>query len=145
AILVRRLVARASPPPAWLGHLFDARRRALGVRRCRLRVTSAARRPLSAGIAHPAVLLPAALVDRARESELRCVIDHELVHVARADTASRSLMAWAAAVLWPHTLFWFLRSRALLSAELIADDAASALPARSTYAHMLMSLAEELH
>jgi hypothetical protein len=145
AILVRRLDARATAPPSWLADLFEARRRALGVRRCRLRVTSASRRPLSAGIADPSVVLPAVLVDPGREEELRCIIDHELVHTRRGDIGSRAFLAGSAVVLWPHPLFWFLRSRALLAAELIADDAAASAFGRSAYARTLVSLAEELH
>ncbi|MGH7502142.1 MAG: M56 family metallopeptidase [Longimicrobiales bacterium] len=142
-VLVRRLLRRSIPPPSWLGILFDARCRKLGVRRARLRLTQASRRPLTAGIVSSTVLLPMAIAVRGRERDLSCVIDHELVHVRRRDVLSRSLFAAAAVVLWPHPLFWWLRARAALAAELLADDGAAHGSDRRTYASSVLTLSEE--
>jgi beta-lactamase regulating signal transducer with metallopeptidase domain len=142
--LIRILLDRSIPPPPWLEMLFAERAHVLGVRRCRLRLTSAQLRPLSAGIFTPTVVLPRVMADPAREADLCRIIDHELVHVQRGDVLSRALFAAAATVLWPHPLFWWLRARASLAAELIADDAAARSTSRRAYARSLLALSEEL-
>jgi hypothetical protein len=72
------------------------------------------------------------------------VLDHELVHVRRKDAAGRIIFAIAAPVLWAHPLFWWLRRRALLAAELIADDCAAGAGDRRAYARGLVALADEI-
>jgi BlaR1 peptidase M56 len=109
-----------------------------------LRITNSSRRPMSAGIRAPAVVLPSSLVDVERHTDLCCVIDHELVHLRRRDVASRALFALAAIPLWVHPLFWWLRARATLASEMIADDAAAVAVGRHAYARALVALSEDL-
>ena len=142
-LLVRRLIRAAVDAPAWLATLFEERARALGVGRARLRVGRSHRRPLTAGLVRPVVVLPEELVQPGREPELRRVIDHELVHIRRRDVFGRVLFAVAAPLLWVHPLFWWLRARAALAAELIADDGAAGAD-RAGYARDLLVLAGEL-
>jgi beta-lactamase regulating signal transducer with metallopeptidase domain len=143
-VLVRRLVSRAAAPPQWLAELFAARCAALGVRSARLRLAGARCRPVSAGVLRPTVVLPAAMIDPRPVVGLTAVIDHELAHVRRRDAVGRLLFAVAATVLWPHPLFWWLRARAALAAELIADDVAAGGTDRHGYARSLLMLAESL-
>lgn len=142
--LVRRLVRKSEPAPAWLDRLFEERQREREIVRGRLRVTHSTRRPLLAGIRTPTILIPLRLVDREKVTELGCVIDHELVHVRRNDVASRTLFAIAGVVLWPHPLYWWLRNRAALAAEMLADDGAHRGD-RHAYARVLLALAGELN
>lgn len=143
-ILVRRLVRKSEPAPAWLDRLFEERQREREIVRGRLRVTHSTRRPLLAGIRTPTILIPSRLVHREKGTELGCVIDHELVHVRRNDVASRTLFAIAGVVLWPHPLYWWLRNRAALAAEMLADDGAHRGD-RHTYARILLALARDLN
>jgi hypothetical protein len=141
-LLVRRLLRATVAPPRWLAALLADRAARLGVRRVRLRV-GGSRRPLTAGLIRPTIVLPAALAHAGRELELRRVIDHELVHVWRRDVLGRLVFAAASPLLWMHPLFWWLRSRAALAAELIADDRAAG-PDRRGYARDLLALTGEL-
>jgi hypothetical protein len=143
-VLIRRLLSRSMPPPPWLATLFAERCRALGVRRARLRLTGAPCRPLSVGVVRPTVVLPWVMVERAWSHAMVRVLDHELVHVRRGDGLGRILFAVAAPVLWGHPLFWLLRGRAGLAAELIADDGAAGETGRRAYAVGLLDLAEQL-
>jgi BlaR1 peptidase M56 len=142
-LLIRRLIGATVGPPAWLAMLFERRAGALGVDRARLRVGRSHRRPLTAGLIRPVVVLPEELVRPGREPELRRVIDHELVHIRRRDVVGRILFAVAAPLLWVHPLFWWLRARAALAAELIADDGAAG-DDRAGYARDLLVLAGEM-
>lgn len=143
-VLVRRLVRDGHEPPVWLASLFAERRARLGAPRARLRITTSRCRPLSAGVLRPTVLLPSVMASPVRAEDLRRVIDHELVHVRRRDAVGRVMFALGAVALWPHPLFWFLRSRANLAAELIADDVAASLADRRAYARGVLALSEEL-
>jgi beta-lactamase regulating signal transducer with metallopeptidase domain len=143
-VLLRRLASRSAPPPPWLEALFAERCRIAGVAGAGLRVTAAPCRPLSAGVLRPVVIVPVLLVDPRQAASLTRVLDHELIHVRRRDAAGRMLFAVAAPVLWLHPVFWWLRGRAALAAELVADDLAAGVNGRHEYARALVMLAGRL-
>ena len=76
-----------------------------------------------------------------RATALRCVLRHELTHVARRDALGQLLFNLAFPLFYFHPLYWWLRSRVHLAAELIADDRAVDGEAKPCYVQALIDLA----
>lgn len=97
--------------------------------------------PMTWGTLAPGILLPAeAQVWPANRRRL--VLLHELAHVARRDSLSRSTAALVCALYWFHPGAWFAARRLRLEQECAADDRVlnAGAPARS-YARNLLDLA----
>ncbi|HET6326851.1 MAG TPA: M56 family metallopeptidase, partial [Planctomycetaceae bacterium] len=70
---------------------------------------------------------------------LRHVLRHELVHVGRRDAWGTLLFNVSFLFLFFHPAFWWLRSRARMSAELVADEWAATRSSRDEYARELIA------
>jgi beta-lactamase regulating signal transducer with metallopeptidase domain len=105
---VKRRAHRASPE---LRRSFDAWMMSCGVHRpARLLVSSEIVSPMAVGFRHPAVILPASLLDQFQEPELDHVLLHELAHIARQDDWLNLWARLASAVLALHPVAaWVLR------------------------------------
>jgi beta-lactamase regulating signal transducer with metallopeptidase domain len=107
--------------PAWES-LLSQLSSATGLsRRVELRIARGPAVPMTWGTLAPRLLLPA----EAREWPLdrrRLVLLHELAHVARRDSLSRSLASLACALYWFHPGAWFAARRMRLEQEHAADD-----------------------
>jgi beta-lactamase regulating signal transducer with metallopeptidase domain len=91
------------------------------LRRVELRIARRPAVPMTWGTLAPKVLLPA----EAREWPLerrRLVLLHELAHVARRDSFSRSLASLACALYWFHPGAWLAARRMRMEQEHAADD-----------------------
>ena len=86
-----------------------------------LRVSGAAVVPMTWGTLAPKILLPAEAWGWSLERR-RLVLLHELAHIARRDSLSRSAAAIACAVYWFHPGAWFAARGMHLEQELAADD-----------------------
>jgi beta-lactamase regulating signal transducer with metallopeptidase domain len=82
--------------------------------------------PLSCGLFHPTILLPASLCDRPEAPELRWVLAHELSHLQRRDLWGCLLFGTAEILFYALPWFWWLRRQARLCREYLADAAAAA-------------------
>jgi beta-lactamase regulating signal transducer with metallopeptidase domain len=100
--------------------------------------------PLTCGIFHPAVILPATARDWP-EAELRCALTHELEHVRRRDWPIHLATRAIAALYWFHPLAWTAWRRLGLEAERACDDAVIQNEESTTYADQLVSLAERMN
>jgi len=106
----------------------------------RLLVSSRVLVPITWGVRHPCVLVPADVAEWSGE-RMRVVLAHELAHVARADWIVHVVAQVVCAIYWFHPLFW-LAERALgREGEQAADDRALALGLdASCYAEQLIAI-----
>ncbi len=97
---------------------------ALGVRTPVRLLTSGARSmPMTWGIVHPVILLPAN-AERWNDERLRVVLAHELAHVQRGDCLTRLLARCVRALYWFNPLAWVAESRLRAEQERASDDVA---------------------
>jgi HEAT repeat protein/beta-lactamase regulating signal transducer with metallopeptidase domain len=142
ALAVRRIVRRAKPldDATWLTPLYEIADR-MGLDHApRLLQSTDVQMPFAAGLAAPAVVLPA-------ESESwsagrrSAVLVHELGHVRRRDLIGHTLSRIVCAVYWFHPLVWTAGRRLRAESEQACDDLALAYGARpSDYAEHLLDI-----
>jgi beta-lactamase regulating signal transducer with metallopeptidase domain len=144
--LLARLWREADPTRdrAW-GQLLCGLSNELGLARpVQLRIARGPAMPMTWGTLAPKVLLPAEAAAWPDDRK-RMVLLHELAHVARRDSLSRSLAALACALYWFHPGAWLAAARMRTEQEHAADDRvlAAGEPARA-YALSLLHLARRV-
>ena len=143
---VARLAARSQPvgSATWRA-LFDSVRAKLGLQRPVVLVTVAGpAMPMTWGVRHPVVLLPAD-AESWPESRRRDVLLHELAHVERRDCLTQLLAVVACALYWFHPLVWVAAARMRVERERACDDRVLAAGTRpSEYAEHLLEIARTL-
>jgi beta-lactamase regulating signal transducer with metallopeptidase domain/predicted nucleic acid-binding Zn-ribbon protein len=140
-----RLVAAARPlEGAWLETLQTASR-SLGLARpVRLLASEEVETPLTGGWPRSAVLVPSAASSWDDERRL-LVVQHELVHVARADGLRQLAWRVVGVLYWFHPLARLAEREARLAGEHASDETVVGLGTRpSTYARHLLEIAESL-
>jgi TonB family protein len=96
--------------------------------------------PITWGLRHPCVLLPATAGEWSRD-RVRVVLAHELAHVARADWIVHVIAQIVCALYWFHPLFWTVERALGREGEQAADDRALALGLdASHYAEQLIAI-----
>jgi len=137
---VRRLAARAVPvtDPEWTGMVRDLAWMLEIDRPVALLRGGSATMPMTWGILHPVILLPAEARTWTTE-RLRVVLLHELAHVARHDCLTQTLAAIACALYWFHPASWHAARRLRVERELACDDRVlgAGTRAREYAAHLL--------
>ena len=120
-VRIRRLLRRwREPPNAHTLDLYAETARAAGVGRLpALYVCPAVVSPLAAGLIRPVICLPA---DKYRDEDLRLILKHELVHVARGDLYVKWLTLFACALHWMDPVCWLLRGALNEYAEISCDE-----------------------
>ncbi|MGC4050273.1 MAG: ankyrin repeat domain-containing protein [Paludibaculum sp.] len=96
--------------------------------------------PLTCGVFHPAIFLPADAINW-KEQDLRRALIHEFEHVRRLDWATQIAARTACALLWFHPLAWMAWRRLSLEAERACDDAVIQHEEGADYAEQLVQLA----
>jgi beta-lactamase regulating signal transducer with metallopeptidase domain len=126
-VIGRRMLARlwsdAGPvaDPA-LEKLLSRLSRDMGLtRQVELRIARGPAVPMTWGTLAPKILLPAEAWEWPLERR-RLVLLHELAHVARRDSFSRSLASLACALYWFHPGAWLAARRMRMEQEHAADD-----------------------
>jgi beta-lactamase regulating signal transducer with metallopeptidase domain len=100
--------------------------------------------PLTLGVLHPAILLPAHWREWA-DAALDAVVAHELSHVARRDALTQQLSMLHRAIFWFSPLAWWLNRHLADLAEQASDEAALDCGAdRNEYATTLLGFFEAL-
>jgi TonB family protein len=109
-----------------------------------IRYAAEVRQPVTFGLRHPVVMLPAGL--RAHAAATRdAVLTHELVHVRRRDWASVLVEEIVRACMWFHPVMWWLISRVQLAREEVVDATAVALTGRrNDYLRALLAFADDV-
>ena len=138
-VLLALIVRTSRPPEEWLDELFADLCDERGTYRVWLLVAPRYPRAMSFGIFRPTIVLPAAQCVPENAEVLRHVLRHELVHIGRRDAWGTWLFNVSFLFLFFHPAFWWLRSRARLSAELVADEWAAARSSRDEYARELIA------
>ncbi len=94
--------------------------------------------PVTFGIKHPSILLPATWREW-EPAELDAVLVHEISHVARRDALTERLSLLHRAIFWFSPLSWWLDRRLAELAEEASDDAALGAGAdRTRYAETVL-------
>lgn len=141
--MLKRLWRDAVPAQdaAWESLLSGVSREMHLSRRVELRISRGPIMPMTWGTLAPKVLLPAEAGAWPPEQR-RLVLLHELAHVARRDSLSRSAASLACALYWFHPGAWFAARQMRLEQEHAADDRVlnAGAPARN-YALSLVDLA----
>jgi hypothetical protein len=78
--------------------------------------------PLTRGILHPEIILPAAMRNWSAAS-MRSVLLHELCHIRRGDSFSMGLAYWVCSLLWFVPPIWAAYSRLSVEQEKACDAA----------------------
>ncbi|HEY7767086.1 M56 family metallopeptidase [Longimicrobium sp.] len=120
-----------------------ARRLRLG-RIVRLLREPAATVPMTWGVFHPVVLLPAES-DQWESERRRVVLAHELAHVGRWDAATQWIAHVALVVFWFNPLVWVAARKLREEREHACDDAVLAIGTRAAdYADHLLDIVRKL-
>lgn len=99
--------------------------------------------PLTCGVLHPVILLPADARSWAADDLWRAVV-HEMEHVRRADWLMHCIARGVAALYWCHPLVWTAWRELSLEAERACDDAVIVRADATVYADQLVLFAERL-
>lgn len=129
--------------PPWLADVRRDASQVLGVDRLPpIALSPAAAGPLTMGVMHPVVVLPAGLVDRLDRRQLLDVLVHEFAHALRRDTLVGLLQRLAAALFWPHPLVYVLNRELAQAREELCDNFVLRKTEAQDYAETLMLVAE---
>jgi TonB family protein len=130
--------------PEWTALLAEAGSRIGLSRPIHLRRSREADTPLTYGLFHPFVVLPAESAEWSADRR-RVVLLHELAHARRLDPLAYLIAQVSCAAYWFHPLAWLALSRFRTEQERSCDDAVViAGTARSSYAEHLVSLAKSV-
>jgi uncharacterized protein (TIGR03435 family) len=99
--------------------------------------------PMTCGVLHPAIVLPADAKAWPAEDLHRAIV-HELEHVRRGDWVSQCLARIVTACYWFHPIVWMAWRQLSLEAERACDDAVLAASEATAYADQLVGLAQRL-
>jgi TonB family protein len=125
--------------------LFSALAQSLGVRRdvALLEIPSGGM-PLSFGVIHPAIFLPADAREWS-EDRRRVVMLHELAHVRRGDLATQLIARVAVSLFWWNPLAWMAMREFVKERERAADDLVlTAGESATAYASQLLAIARSM-
>lgn len=105
-----------------------------------IRISSEIASPMTWGVIRPVILLPS------YASDWTHAIEHERIHIARADWLTQSYAQLVTAVFWFHPLVWFASARLRAEAEQAVDDAVLNSGAdAATYAAELVAVARRMN
>ncbi len=108
--------------------------------RVRVMIAERCPRPVTFGIFRPVIILPASLCRASSAAALAHVLRHECAHINRRDAVGQLLTNLALPLLWVHPLYWFIRIRIRMDAELMADDWAAGQSSPVEYVEQLVQL-----
>jgi len=110
---------------AWQTRLSQMAQAAGVPQTVRLRVLDGIASPVTAGIWHPVVLVPASLITGMPPDLLAALLAHELAHIRRHDYLFNLLQNAIEALLFFHPAVWWISRGVRIEREHIADDFAA--------------------
>jgi uncharacterized protein (TIGR03435 family) len=87
-----------------------------------VRCTPTLSEPGVVGILRPVLLLPAGIVERLTEKQLKAILAHELCHIRRRDNLTAALHMLVEAVFWFHPFVWWIGTRLVEERERACDQ-----------------------
>ena len=126
SIAVRRIrLVGVTPPPTGWTRTFDRLKSKIGVHpRVAMMASHAIDTPMVVGWIRPLVLVPATAFTSLTPEQLRMVLAHELLHIARRDHLVNMLQAVIEVLLFFHPVTWWLSRQIRVERENCCDDAA---------------------
>jgi beta-lactamase regulating signal transducer with metallopeptidase domain len=141
-------LVRAADADAFEGHyaaLWSASKQRFSIPSAVLLRSPAISGPVTAGLARPVLLLPAAFLENHSPTEFLAAIAHECAHIERDDYRKNVFYEVAALFTAFHPATWFLKSQIAQTREIICDRiAAGQLSDSRTYARALLQLAAKM-
>jgi TonB family protein len=97
--------------------------------------------PVTLGIAHQCVMLPAAMAIRMPQAELDTALAHEFAHIRRNDFLKNLVYEILALPVSYHPFVWFTRQQMMETREMACDEMAAKISGSEEYAQSLLRLA----
>lgn len=107
----------------------------------RLLVSRKLRTAVALGVLRPKILLSAQLLERLDDDEVRSILLHEWGHIRNQDLWLLAISRCLLVLLFPHPLFWYVRSKMRDDQETLADAVVVKTIDRRTYAGQLLDWA----
>ena len=145
-IQLARILAQATPiDGVGITGRLRSKCKSIGIRRpikCLLVDTEVG--PASTGLLRPTILIPRSLLSELNENQLIAIIDHELHHIRRLDSAYLLLSRLVCCLHWFNPLAYWLATRVRTEIEFAVDAATVGQvddQARKSYGDLLIQLA----
>jgi len=101
--------------------------------------------PVTIGVFHKLLLLPAGWLETLSAEDLNAALAHEFAHIRRRDFAKNLFYELISLPIAYHPALWFTRARVAESREILCDAlAAEAVAGKQQYARSLLRLASKL-
>lgn len=97
--------------------------------------------PVTMGIAHKLVLVPAGMMTGLSHGDLDTAIAHELAHIRRNDFLKNLVYETLSLPVSFHPAFWVTRQRVMETREMVCDEMAAETSGSQEYAQSLLRLA----
>lgn len=114
------------------------------VRNVALATSSRVFAPVTIGITHKLLLLPAGIASRISEAEMQCVIAHEFAHMRRNDFLKNLSYELLSLPVNYHPILWLTRAKIMEGRETVCDRMAADFAGRAQYSRFLLRLASLL-
>lgn len=136
-------LSASDPAPDRIERLIERVADRLGIRPPHARILPISHGPLVWSLGRPVLVIPQAMLSNEDDRFWRCILAHELAHIRRRDHWFVWLELVGLVVWWWNPLYWLVRRRLRMNAELAADNWAASLhpDSRRSYAEALLWVA----
>jgi beta-lactamase regulating signal transducer with metallopeptidase domain len=124
-MVLRRLIARATPAAVPVASRVAALARTMGIHRAvHVLVSSDVMGPFTSGWLRPVIVLPLSMLSGLDPVHVDAIVAHELAHIRRWDYLVAIIQSIALTVLFHHPATWWLDRRLRIEREYCCDDLA---------------------
>ena len=124
-LMLRRLIARATPAAAPVAERVASLARTMGIpRMVQVLVSTEVTGPFTSGWLRPVIVLPLSMLSGLDPIHVNAIVAHELAHIRRWDFVVAVLQSIVLTVLFHHPATWWLDRRLRIEREYCCDDLA---------------------
>ena len=124
-MMLRRLIARATPAAAPVASRVATLARTMGIQRAvQVVVSTDVTGPFTSGWLRPVIVLPLSMLSGLDPVHVDAIVAHELAHIRRWDYVVAIIQSVALTVLFHHPATWWLDRRLRIEREYCCDDLA---------------------